>query len=415
MKKLGFLLLLASSHSFAQTWTLEHCQQLARQNYPLIQRTDLIAKSKEYTLENAAKNWFPQISISAQATYQNEVTELPIRLPNVSVDPMSKDQYKAVADINQTIFDGGTIRNQKKLAGIQSEISLQQNEAELDQLKKRINELYFGILQTNEQLQQTALTRTDLENGVKKAEAQLKNGVIFRADLDILKAQLVTLDQNEIELQTTKKNFLTMLSLFIHQNLDENSTLQKPAILLPENKNRRTELKIFALQESVLETQKSLLHSKNSPKIGAFIQGGYGKPGLNMLKNEFEFFYVGGLRLNIPISGFYTKKNDLSLIENQQNDLKIQKDYFLFNQNLQSVQNLNELSKMQELMAKDEELASLRESIKKARLAQLENGVATTSDYIREVNAEQQAKLQKIQHEIQYLLTLYNQKVLFNN
>ena len=137
--------------------------------------------------------------------------------------------------------------------------------------------------------------------------------------------------------------------------------------------------------------------------------------GFNMLKNEFDMFYIGGLRLSIPVSGFYTRKNDLALLENQQNEVEIQRENFLFNQNLQSVQNNNELAKIQELINKDEELVTLRESIKKASLAQLENGVINTSDYIREVNAEQQAKLQKIQHEIRYLLTLYNQKALFNN
>ncbi len=415
MKKTVVFLFLFPGFVFSQTLNIEQCYDLARKNYPLIQQNDLIAKTKEFTLENLSKNWLPQINVTGQATYQSDVTELPIQLPNVNFTPLSKDQYKIFADVSQSLFDGGAVKNQKKLAEIQSEISLKQNEAELDQLKERINQLYFGVLLTDEQLAQTALTKTDFENGLKKAEAQLKNGVIFRSNVDVLKAQLVDLEQSEIELRNMKKNFLAMLSVFIHQNLDENTMLQKPEKNLSKNENKRTELQWFDLRKTALETQKMLLHSKNSPKLGAFLQGGYGKPGLNMLKNEFDVFYMAGLRLTIPVSGFYTQKNDRNLLENQERDLEIQKENFLFNQHLQSVQNTNELQKIQELIDKDNELVTLRESIKKASLAQLENGVITTSDYIREVNAEQQAKLQKIRHEIQYLLTIYNQKALFNN
>ncbi len=415
MKILKYFLLFAVQLAFTQTLTLEQCYDLARKNYPLIKRNDLIAKTKEYNLENVAKGWLPQINITGQASYQNEVTQIPIKLPNVNIDPMSKDQYKFYADVSQNIYDGGMISNQKKMAEIQSEVSQQQNEAELDNLKTKINQLYFGILQTNEQLQQLELTKTDLNNGLKKAEAQLKYGTIFRSDVDVLKAQLVSIDQNEIELQNVKKNFLDVLSLFIHQDLNGNVNLEKPEKLLLTEENKRTELKVFDLQKKALETQKSIINSKNSPKLGAFLQAGYGKPGLNMLKNEFDTYYMGGFRLNIPISGFYTKKNDLALLENQQNDLDVQKENFLFNQSVQSVQNNNELIKVQNLIDKDQELISLRESIKKASLAQLENGVINTNDYIRDVNAEQQAKLQKIQHEMQFLLMQYNQKALLNN
>ena len=206
-----------------------------------------------------------------------------------------------------------------------------------------------------------------------------------------------------------------MLSVFINIPLDENTELQNPEKILLTDTNNRPELKLFDLQKQALETQKSILNSKNLPKLGAFFQGGYGKPGFNMLKNEFDAFYIGGIRLNIPITGFYTKKNDLALIELQQNEVDIQKENFLFNQQFQTLQNNNELEKIQKLIDKDQELILLRESIKKASLAQLENGVITTSDYLRELNELDRARNQKILHEIQYLLTQYNLKAQLNN
>ena len=419
MKILKLLLLLTFLLSLPvnaqETVTLEEIQLLAKEHYPLIKRNGLIEKTKAYTLENIAKGWLPQINVVGQATYQNEVTQLPFALPNSSVEPLSKDQYKVYADIQQTVYDGGLISNQKKLAKIQSETEIQKNEVELDKLEERINQIYFGILQSQEQLKQTEITKNDIENGLKKASAQLEYGTIFRSQVDVLKAQLIGLEQRQIEIQSLRKNLIETLSLFTKKDFSENTVFETPEKLLLTGENNRAELKLFTLQQQMLETQKSLVESKNLPKLGAFFQSGYGKPGFNMLRNEFDVFYISGLRLQIPISGYYTKKNDLALLNTQQQDLEIQKENFLFNQNFSTIRNNEELEKLQKLIQKDEELIVLRQSIKKASLAQLENGVINTSDYLREVNAEEQARIQKTTHEIQFLLTQYNQKAQLNN
>ena len=416
MEKLKYIFLLFIGLINAQeTITLEQCYQWSRENYPLIKKQELIKKAEQYTTENALKGWLPQVNITAQATYQNDVTQFPVKLPNVNVEPLSKDQYKVFADVSQTIYDGGNIRNQKNLAKIQSEVQTIQTEVELDKLKERINQLYFGILQTNKQWTQLQFTKLDIKEGIKKAEAQLKNGVIFRSNLDVLKAELVKIEQKEIELQAIKQNFVQMLSYFIKKNIDENTPLETPDKILLTKNNNRSELKLFDAQKQLLETQRKIINTKNTPKLGAFFQGGYGKPGFNMLKNEFDLFYIGGIRLNIPISGFYTQKNDLALLENQSQDIEIQRENFLFNQNFIEIQQRNDLEKIQNLIDKDNELIELRKNIKTASLAQLENGVINTNDYLREVTAEEQAILTKITHEIQYLLTQYNLKAQLNN
>ncbi|WP_213196663.1 TolC family protein [Cloacibacterium caeni] len=416
MEKLKYIFLFFIGLINAQeTITLEQCYQWSRENYPLIKKQELIKKAEQYTTENALKGWLPQVNITAQATYQNDVTQFPVKLPNMNVEPLSKDQYKVYADISQTIYDGGNIKNQKKLALAQSEIKNQQLAVDLDKLKERINQIYFGILLTDKQLLQLKLTKSDINEGIKKAEAQLKNGVIFRSNLDVLKAELVKIEQKEIELQAIKQNFVQMLSYFIKKNIDENTQLETPEKTLVTETNNRSELKLFDAQKSLIETQKKLINTKNTPKLGAFFQGGYGKPGFNMLKNEFDTFYIAGVRLNIPITGFYTKKNDLQLLDNQSQDIEIQRENFLFNQNFTEIQQKNDLDKIQNLIDKDDELITLRKSIKKASLAQLENGVITTNDYLREVTAEEQAILTKITHEIQYLLTQYNLKAQLNN
>lgn len=415
MKILKYLIPFLAVSLNAQTLTIEKVYELAQQNYPLIKRNDLITKTKQYTVENAMKGWLPQIQIIGQASYQSEVTRIPIEIPNMNIVHPARDQYKIYADVQQNIYDGGVISNQKKLAEVQGKADLQKNQVELDNLKQRINQIYFGILQTDEQMNALDLSKTDIDNALKRAEVQLANGVILRSNVDLLKAEKIGLDQKRLELQTVRKSFLDMLSIFINQKLGDTTSLRKPEATLLTQQNNRAELKLFDIQKEALDLQKKMVLAKNLPKLGAFLQAGYGRPGLNMLSNQFDTYAIGGIRLNIPISGFYTYRNELSLIENQKNELEIQRENFIFNQNLQNLQNNNELQKIQNLMDKDDELIALRESIKKANLAQLENGVITTSDYLRSVNAAEQAKLQKTQHEIQFLLNQYNLKAQLNN
>ncbi|WP_332024318.1 TolC family protein, partial [Kaistella sp.] len=230
MKTLKYLIVVALLLNFQlkaqETATLEEVQELAKNSYPLIKRKALLEKTRDYTVENVSKGWLPQISVVGQATYQNEVTQLPFSLPNSLVEPLSKDQYKVYADIKQTVYDGGLISNQKKLAKIQSETEIQKNEVELDKLEERINQIYFGILQSQEQLLQTEITKNDLENGLKKANTQLQYGTILRSQVDVLKAQLIGLEQRQIEIQSLRKNLIETLSLFTKKDFSENTVFE---------------------------------------------------------------------------------------------------------------------------------------------------------------------------------------------
>ena len=106
----------------AQAQTLEECQQAAERNYPLIQQYGLIEKTTELTMANIQKGWLPQISASAQATLQSDVTAFPDQIMKVyqqmgiDMQGLRKDQYRVGIDIQQTVFDGGTIRSQKEIA-----------------------------------------------------------------------------------------------------------------------------------------------------------------------------------------------------------------------------------------------------------------------------------------------------------
>lgn len=406
-----FLLLLANINAQSQKpLNLEDCYSLSKQNYPLIKQRELIQKSKEYSVQNASRSYLPQIAINGQATYQSDVTSLPIKLPGVEVPSLNKDQYKIYAEVNQTLYDGGMIQQQKRLQEANAVVEDQKLEVELYKLKERVNQLFFGILLIDEQLKLTELLKKDIQNGIKKTDAAISNGVGFKANGDVLKAELLKVNQRVTELKSNRRAYAEMLSLFINQAVDETMVFVKPQNPLLSQTISRPEITVFDNQSKNLEIQNDLLKAKNRPKFNLFVQGGYGRPALNMLSNKFEAYYIGGLRMNWSLGGLYTLKNEKAMIAINRKNIDVQKEVFLFNTDFTLKQQNAEIRKLQELLVADDEIINLRAEIKSSANAQLENGVITSNDYVREVNAEDQARENKVLHEIQLLMAQYAQQ-----
>lgn len=391
-----------------QTLSIEEVYQMARKNYPVIKQRDLIAKTKGYSVSNAAKGYLPVFSVNGQATYQSTVTTFPFQVPGIEIPQFSKDQYKFYAEANQVIYDGGVIKNQKQTAEANEVIQKQNLEVQLYSLYDRVNQLFFGALLIDEQIRQNDLLQKDLQNGIDKAKALVANGVAYRSSVDELSAQLLQTQQSRIELIATKKAFLEMLGLFINAKLDDSTTLEKPAAPAFTDNINRPELLAFDSQKKIYDLQDKLLHDQLKPKISFFAQGGYGRPGLNFLNNNFEWYYIGGLRLSWNFGSLYSLKNNQHLLDINKNSLDVQKETFLFNTKLSQLQQNENVEKYDSLIDKDDAIIELRTSVKKAAYAQLENGVLSAHDYINQVNAEDLARQTKILHEMQLLQAQYS-------
>ena len=416
MKKLLLMLLLPLITKAQETpsLSLDKAYELAQQNYPIIKQRDLLRQTTGITIDNLSKGFLPQFSLNGQATYQSDVTQIKIPVPGFSMNPLSKDQYKIVADVNQLLYDGGIIKEQKNIQQLNENAEQQKVEVELYKLKERINQLYLGILYLDEQVRQVELVKEDLNNGIKKTSAQVQNGVAFRSSLNVLKAELLKAEQRVIEIKASRKGLTDVLGLLINKTLPENVSLHKPLLetTVFSNSIDRPELKLFSTQESLLNGQYKMIDSRNKPKTSLFAQGGYGRPGLNFLNNDFDFFYTAGLRFNWTFGGLYTKKNEKQLLEVNKKFITVQKETFLLNTNTSLKQQESEVNKLQQLIAKDKEIIDLRLSVKEAANAQLENGVITANDYLREVNAEDQARQSLITHQLQLLQAQINYQTI---
>lgn len=420
MKK-GLIILFFLPHSlWAQVHklTLEDAYRQAQTNYPVIRQKDLVRQTAELNISNLSKGNLPQLSFNGQASYQSDVTKVNIKVPGITIPTPQKDQYKITADITQVLFDGGTIKEQKVMQQLNAGVEEQKVEVELYKLKERINQIYLGILYLNEQLKQLDLVKQDVQIGIKRVEAQVNNGVAFKSSLNVLKAELLKANQRAIEIKASRKGYVETLGLFLNQVLDENIELEKPIeqkLSAINDTIQRPELKLYNNEIKLFEQQNKVIQSKNLPKASLFFQGGYGRPGLNMLDNQFDLFYIGGVKLNWPVSNLYTKKKEKQLVKVNQQIVDTKKETFLLNTNTQLKQQQSEIEKLEQLITTDKEIIDIRASVKDAARAQLENGVITANDYLREINAEDQARQALITHELQLLQATINYKTISGN
>lgn len=409
----GLLLYCAASH--AQPLSLNDCHALAVENYPTVKRRDLIAKSATYSIANANTDYLPQLTVNGQATYQSVVTKIPLQIPGIDVPLPDKDQYKIYGELNQLLYDGGATRLKKEAVAIKADIESQALAVTLYAIKARINELYFGILLLDAQLAQNSVLIKDIQAGLSHINGAINNGAALKSSGSLFEAELLKAAQQTVELRTKRNAYLQMLSLFIGRPLSESTLLEKPVSVMTTQEINRPELKWYNQQQLGIEIEDKMLSAKNLPKLHFFFQGGAGRPALNMLSNNFEAYYYTGIQLSFPLTGFYTLKKDRALLTTRAQEIEVQKETFLFNTNLSLSQYNTEIEKYSKLLDTDSEIIALRTSVKQAALAQLENGVINTADYMREVNAEDAAKLAKILHEIQWLSAQYRIRNITGN
>jgi outer membrane protein TolC len=420
MKRIYTLIILLGSvlqlSAQGKTVTLADCYKLARNNYPLLKQYDLIQKTKDFTLKNAWRGYIPQINANGQATYQSEVVNfadvfgsLPPQFAGLIKFPSySKDQYRITGEVSQTIFDGQATKYKKENAAVAADISQQSLEVNLYALKDRVNQVYFGVLLIDEELLQNSIQQQDIQNGIDKTTALVNNGTAYRSSVDELKAQLMQIQQSRVELISSRRSYLMVLGLLTNQSLDESSTLATPETPRLVSEIKRPELQLYDIQKKNYIVQSKQLETGLMPVISAYFDGSYGRPTLNSVSNDFGPYWIAGIKFNWTLTALYTMKNSRAIFDLSQADLDVQKETFLYNTRIAMAQESEDVRKYNDLVANDQQIVDLRVSVKNASDAQLKNGVITGHDYLTEVDAEAQARLNLILHQVQLLQAQYN-------
>ena len=422
MKSLPFFLLMISAaicnYAKAQL-SIDHCQQLARAHYPIVKRYDMIKQTAAYNLSNAGKGYLPQFLLSAKATYQSETVVVPLQIPGMQIEIPSpyKDQYAATLDMAQSIWDGGAVRAQKQMISAGANVEQEQLNVDMYALEKRVNQLFFGILLWEAQIEQNRILQADLQRSCTLVEACVQNGLSNYADLDAVSVERLKAIQFEQQLMAGRRAYIEMLSVMIGQHLDESVSFEKPDVraMALSTQVDRPELKLFDAQNQLFETQKNTITAGYMPRFNLFLQGGYGRPGLNMLDRNASPFFIGGIRMSWNFGALYTRKNDLLKLALNQQNVETLRETFLYHTNIEVTQQNIQIERIQKMMQYDDEIIALRENIRRSAESKVANGTLSVTELMRELNAESLSKQEKMKHEIELITAIYDLKYSTNN
>ncbi len=405
--------------------SLDECRRLARENYPLVKKYDLIVLSTDFNLENIRRGNLPRLALSAQATYQSDVAALPANLANMLASTgrkpkgIAKDQYRIALDVQQNIWDGGDTKARRTIAEADGTAQQAETDVELHAVGERVNHLFFGILLLDERLRlNTDLQRLLLSNH-SKLQAMQRSGVAMQADADAVKAEHLRAVQQQAELETARQALRRMLALFTGLQEEELTNLEKPSAALPDaTENLRPELRLFDAQINKTEAQRRLLDSGVMPRFSLFAQGFYGYPGYDMFddmfSHRFGFDGIVGVRMNWNISRFYTRRTDLRRISNARSMVENAREVFLFNNRLQSTQSEADIARFRRLAEDDAEIIRLRTAVREAAEAKLRGGVVDANALLQEITRENEARIAASVHEIEMLKSIYELRHIMN-
>jgi outer membrane protein TolC len=413
MRKIVIVLLFITNVAFAQqkqVVRLQDCYESMLVNYPLASQSDIYQQSSELSIKNLKTNWLPNAELKAQATYQSDVLELNLDLPiSFDLPTMPKDQYKATVDINQLIYDWGRIKSAKQLESINLKTNIQTSHVELNKIKEQINKFYFAILilERNEELLGVMLN--DLGIKQKSVQSGVKNGVLLSSELSALKAEILKVNQSVNEIKNQRLATIDVLSEITGISLTYESEFEIPEYEIDNSESlKRPESVLFNYQKEKLDATTKLLSKQNTTTDIAFTQLGYGKPGLNMLNDQFDSYYYVGVGLNWKFWDWSKTSREKKIVLLNKDLVSTQESTFNKQINIALKNESAKIKIYEDAVESDKEIIKLREEVTESARSKLDNGVITSTDYITELSKETQAKINYETHKIQLIQSKVN-------
>ena len=404
--------------------TLEECVTLAQDNYPLIRKYDLLKQTKEVNLSDINKSWLPQINVYGQGTVQNETPSFSESLAGIisqtgtNISGLNEWQYKVGADISQNIWDGGTSKMKRKIEHAEDAERQAAMDVQLYAIRERVEDLYFGILLMDEQIEQTRNMQALLQSNLDKLRSMQKNGTAMQSDVDMVEAQYLSTNQQLIQAESASRSYRKVLELFTGKSLAGQELLKPDASIPQDLKPDRPELRQFEAQLLANEAKNASITASTMPKIGLFAQAYYGYPGFDyfesMMNRDPSFNILAGVKVSWNIGAFYYKKNDKRKLRLASDNIIVERDIFLFNTNLKTRSQLDRIDELKAVMKENDRIVQLRENVRKAAESQLDNGIIDATALLTKLTDEKQARLNASYHEIQLLQNIYQLKYTLN-
>ncbi len=387
------------------SFNLEQLRAAAKEHYPEFKQKAISKQGYDLELAKLKTLLYPKLNFGLQASWQSAVTSIDV--PGINIKSQPRDQYKAYVDVNQVLWDGGIMGKQLDLKASQQELEQQKIEVGLQKPQEQVDFLYFSALLLQAQVDQLSLVRSTIENKLKQVQGAIANGVMLESNAWLLEAELIKNAQLQTEAKAQQLSVARMLSEWTGLEVAADAKFESPSSRDLPTKSiiSRPELHLFSLQNRTVDLGIAAVDAKYRPRVIAFSQLGYGRPGLNMLDTHFRPWAVVGARLTWDIYDWGAGRVEKEALALQKEMVKVQKEAFERQTNLGLIQVEEDLDKLRKLLQQDDDMIKLRGKIKETSSVQLENGIITATEYLDRLNEEVAANLAKRLHEIQVLMT----------
>lgn len=421
---LAILLTLSVSLGLAAQVTIEQCVNLAQENYPLIKKYNLLNSLNEINLSDINKSWLPQINVYAQGNVQNATPSFPDRLSGMlkqmgtDISGLNEWQYKIGADLNQTIWDGGSSKARREIERTQHAEKQAALDVQLYAVKERVESLFFGILLIDEQTKQIRASIDLLQDNLQKLRSMLKNGIAMQCDADMVEAQYLATSQQLIQARSMAESYRRLLEIYIGESLAGRELIMPDAVIPGDLVPNRPEQKLFNAQLLANDALRNNITSSIMPQIGLFAQAYYGYPGYdyfeNMMNRNPSFNILAGVKISWNIGAFYTKKNSSQKLKLAAGEISADRETFLFNTSLETQSQVDNINELKAVIKEDGRIVELRANVRRAAESQLDNGTIDATALLTKITDEKQARLNAAYHEIQLLQSIYKLKHTVN-
>ncbi len=417
MKKIfnSFLLILFFiSGLMAESLTLNDCFKLAEKNHPVMKQKYPINQITEKELENINIRWLPELNLAMNASYQSDVTNIDVTLPptmagGFSIPEPDRDMMKVELEINQMIYDGGLVSVRKELARQDNKISRQKINTSFLELKLIISELYFNLILLEKQKALLESRLTELEQSFSLINNLVQSGIKEKSDKYEIEIKLNELRQLVDENSINRTNSRDILGQLIGQKVDDEIILFEPEMSTQTDHFFNAQSQLFEYQQQRLKIAEKINFRNRLPKISGFGKLGYGKPGLNMLSDEFNNYYIVGLGLQWNIWDWKFNKRERQKLQYNQKLLDYSEAAYNKNVSIELKKLLAAIDNLKQKIEKDREIFELHQKIRKTANAKLKQGTINTTDYLHYDNNYARAELNLEIHKVR----LYKSKVKY--
>jgi outer membrane protein TolC len=386
-----------------QTVTLE--QVISAANTVADFEQDYASSDKMYSQSTEAVdlNWYPQLQLSGEISYQSDVPSVPVSIPGASVPAAPKDRYRLNLNVQQLIWDGGRTASERE------NLKIDQRLRDLDLLKardervRRVRKIYFSIVKARVQIKQLENTLSTLEERVKEIQIAVEAGAALSLKKNQIKAEQISLLQQKKQIERRLEGDLQNLAKLTQLDLSKEDVFKLPEPIrnTTAKAESNTQIKYLTQQQKSILQQKNLISPDLKPKVTAFGTVGYANPGLNMFEDNFSEYAVGGISMSWNIWDWGKTKHRKAVISHQAKLIDQQK-----RRTSDQIETLIHeievaISALDEIIEEDEQIIQLRNEILNQIESQWKAGAQTSAEYVEALNKLQQAHLSKELHHIQ--------------